>query len=172
TGASGNIGSKITAILLYQGYKVRVLSRKAYPAVLGIEVFNGDINDDAVLKNFMHNSQMLFHCAADFPAPVYAESAILAAQVTAGQYRKEAVRHAEEVLGKAARKLEGTGLTVDTLNAVNDLPYEAIINAAAKKKCDLIVMASHGRRGLSGFLLGSETQKVLTHSKVPVLVVR
>jgi len=114
----------------------------------------------------------LFHCVADFPAPVYAESAILAAQVTAGQYRKEAVRHAEEVLAKAARKLEGTGLTVDTLNAVNDLPYEAIIAAAAKKKCDLIIMASHGRRGVTGFLLGSETQKVLTHSKVPVLVVR
>ncbi len=114
----------------------------------------------------------LFHCAADFPAPVYAESAIMAAQITSGQYRKEAVRVAEEVLAKAAAKLASTGLTVDTMHAVNDLPYDAIVGAAAKKKCDLIVMASHGRRGLSGFLLGSETQKVLTHSKVPVLVVR
>ena len=114
----------------------------------------------------------LFHCVADFPAPVYAESAILAAQITAGQYRKESVRHAEEVLAKAAAKLANSGLTIDTMHAVGDLPYNAIVGAAAKKKCDLIVMASHGRRGLSGFLLGSETQKVLTHSKVPVLVVR
>ncbi|MBL8385699.1 MAG: universal stress protein [Burkholderiales bacterium] len=114
----------------------------------------------------------LFHCVADFPAPVYAESAIMAAQVTAGQYRKEAVKHAEDLLAKAAQKLEGTGLKVDTVHAVSDLPYDAIIAAAGKKKCDLIIMASHGRRGLSGFLLGSETQKVLTHSKVPVLVVR
>ena len=114
----------------------------------------------------------LFHCVADFPAPVYAESAIMAAQITSGQYRKEAVRHAEETLAKAAAKLASAGLTIDTLHAVADLPYEAIVGAAAKKKCDLIVMASHGRRGLSGFLLGSETQKVLTHSKVPVLVVR
>lgn len=114
----------------------------------------------------------LFHCVADFPAPVYAESAIMAAQITAGQYRKEAVKHAEDILAKAAQKLEGTGLKVDTVHAVSDLPYDAIIGAAGKKKCDLIVMASHGRRGLSGFLLGSETQKVLTHSKVPVLVVR
>ncbi len=114
----------------------------------------------------------LFHCVADFPAPVYAESAILAAQVTAGTFRKEAIKHAEQVLDKAARKLEGTGLTVDTVHAVSDLPWEAIVATATKKKCDLILMASHGRRGLSGFLLGSETQKVLTHSKVPVLVVR
>ena len=114
----------------------------------------------------------LFHCAADFPAPVYAESAILAAQITSGQYRKEAVRVAEEVLAKAAAKLASTGLSIETMHAVNGLPYDAIVTAAAKKKCDLIVMASHGRRGLSGFLLGSETQKVLTHSKVPVLVVR
>lgn len=114
----------------------------------------------------------LFHCVADFPAPVYAESAILASQVTAGQYRKEAVKHAEKVLAKAARKFEGAGVKIDTMCAVSDLPYEAIVAAATKRKCDLIVMASHGRRGLSGFLLGSETQKVLTHSKVPVLVVR
>ena len=114
----------------------------------------------------------LFHSVGDFPAPVYAESAILAAQITAGQYRKEAIRHAEEVLAKAAKKLAGSGLVIDTMHAVGDMPYHAIVAAAAKMKCDLIVMASHGRRGLSGFLLGSETQKVLTHSKVPVLVVR
>jgi nucleotide-binding universal stress UspA family protein len=51
-------------------------------------------------------------------------------------------------------------------------PYEAIIECARRHDCDLIVMASHGRRGLRGVLLGSETQKVLTHSTVPVLVYR
>lgn len=51
-------------------------------------------------------------------------------------------------------------------------PWEAIIEHAQRTGCDLIVMASHGRRGVSALLLGSETQKVLTHSKVPVLVVR
>ena len=53
----------------------------------------------------------------------------------------------------------------------NDV-WSAIISAAGKKKCDLICMASHGRRGLSGILLGSETNKVLTHSRVAVLVLR
>lgn len=60
----------------------------------------------------------------------------------------------------------------EVMHVVNDSPYEAIIDAAAKKKCDLIFMASHGRRGLEGLVLGSETHKVLIHSKIPVLVCR
>jgi len=55
---------------------------------------------------------------------------------------------------------------------ISDSPYETIIKQAGKSKCDVIVMASHGRRGLQGFLLGSETTKVLCHTKIPVLVVR
>jgi nucleotide-binding universal stress UspA family protein len=66
----------------------------------------------------------------------------------------------------------GAGVTCACTSATSDVPYEAIIDAAAANGCDLIFMASHGRRGLSGLLLGSETQKVLTHSKVPVLVYR
>ena len=58
-------------------------------------------------------------------------------------------------------------LTVEALH-----PWEAIIDHAKRMECDLLVMASHGRRGVSALLLGSETQKVLTHTKVPVLVVR
>jgi nucleotide-binding universal stress UspA family protein len=57
-------------------------------------------------------------------------------------------------------------------SVTSDRPYDAIITIAKKRKCDLIVMASHGRRGLSALLLGSETTKVLTHSSIPVLVYR
>lgn len=63
--------------------------------------------------------------------------------------------------------LVGEAKTVEGIH-----PWEAIIDYAKEKGCDLIVMASHGRRGMSALLLGSETQKVLTHSSVPVLVVR
>ena len=59
------------------------------------------------------------------------------------------------------------GATVEALH-----PWEAILDMAKQKGCDLIVMASHGRRGLSALLLGSETQKVLTHSSIPVLVIK
>ena len=58
------------------------------------------------------------------------------------------------------------------LHVVHDHPYAAIIEAAQTNHCDLICMASHGRKGLSALILGSETTKVLTHSKIPVLVCR
>ena len=64
------------------------------------------------------------------------------------------------------------GVTVKAVIAKSDLVAEAIISAAKKHKCDLIVMASHGRRGIAAVVLGSETTKVLTHSKTPVLVCR
>jgi nucleotide-binding universal stress UspA family protein len=70
---------------------------------------------------------------------------------------------------KAAKE---AGVPCDTAQEKSDEPYEAIIAAAQKRQCDLIIMASHGRRGGEGLLLGSETQKVLTHSKIPVLIYR
>ena len=64
----------------------------------------------------------------------------------------------------------GVACNAVTVEALH--PWEAILEHAKRTGCDLIVMASHGRRGLSGLLLGSETTKVLTHSKIPVLVCR
>ena len=64
------------------------------------------------------------------------------------------------------------GVPCETIREVHDQPYRAIIDAAHALGCDLIVMASHGRRGISALLLGSETTKVLTHSTIPVLVYR
>lgn len=64
------------------------------------------------------------------------------------------------------------GVACETHAVDADQPWRAIVDLAASSDCDLVVMASHGRRGLSAVLLGSETQKVLTHSAVPVLVVR
>lgn len=67
---------------------------------------------------------------------------------------------------------QDAGVQVETVRQSNDHPWEAIVHTAKDKQCDLIVMDSHGRRGLSAIVLGSETQKVLIHSTVPVLVVR
>lgn len=64
------------------------------------------------------------------------------------------------------------GVRCQCIHVTNDFPADAILAVAKQQKCDLIVMASHGRRGLAGVLLGSETQKVLTHSRIPVLVSR
>ena len=64
------------------------------------------------------------------------------------------------------------GVACETALVEDDHPYQAIIDTAAKRGCDLIAMASHGRRGIAALVLGSETTKVLTHSTIPVLVFR
>ena len=79
-----------------------------------------------------------------------------------------ASKRVQAVVGSAAAA--GVTCEAHTVEALH--PWEAIIDHAKRMECDLLVMASHGRRGVSALLLGSETQKVLTHSKVPVLVVR
>ncbi len=81
-------------------------------------------------------------------------------------------RRAESILEKASQAAKGLGIECSSAFTVHDHPYEAIINAAEARGSDLIVMASHGRRGLQGILLGSETHKVLIHGRIPVLVVR
>jgi len=89
-----------------------------------------------------------------------------------GRYEKEASLRASAMLRKLQQKAGKAGIEADGVVLVGDLPYRLIIDTARKRKCDAVVMASHGRRGMTGLLLGSETVKVLTHSKVPVLVVR
>lgn len=88
------------------------------------------------------------------------------------RYEKEAKARAAKKLETVRQKMTKAGLKSDVVVIASDLPYQQIIATARKHKCDLVVMASHGRRGLTGLLLGSETVKVLTHSKIPVLVVR
>lgn len=88
------------------------------------------------------------------------------------RYEKESKAHAQKMLDKVGKLASAAGVAHDAVVVNSDVPYQQIIETAKKRKCDLILMASHGRRGLSSLLLGSETAKVLTHSKVPVLVVR
>jgi nucleotide-binding universal stress UspA family protein len=88
------------------------------------------------------------------------------------RHERESTTQAQQFLGVVKKAAEKAGVTCDISCTMSDHPYEMIIKAADKKGCDLIVMASHGRRGIQGVLIGSETQKVLTHTKTPVLVVR
>jgi nucleotide-binding universal stress UspA family protein len=79
---------------------------------------------------------------------------------------------ARQILRKSAALAESAGVLCDSAHASDAHPYKAILDTASAKGCDLIVMGSHGRRGVAGLLLGSETQKTLTHGKIPVLVYR
>jgi nucleotide-binding universal stress UspA family protein len=113
-----------------------------------------------------------FYAKAEYPGSVYAEGASLGSYGSRAKFNKEQDEQAEAVLQSVVDAAGKEGVAVETIAVHDNVPYQAIISAAGKRKCDLIVMASHGRRGISGLLLGSETQKVLTHSKLPVLVVR
>jgi nucleotide-binding universal stress UspA family protein len=93
-----------------------------------------------------------------------------------GSFREQAEAECKanaKVHLSALRKVaQGAGVACDVAMETTDQPHEAIVNVAEQKGCDLIMMASHGRRGVGALLIGSETQKVLTHSKIPVLVYR
>jgi nucleotide-binding universal stress UspA family protein len=107
-----------------------------------------------------------------YMAPVYAEGAVLGMPISRKAYQETTEKSARKALAVVEIEAQTAGAESATLHVTGDQPWRAIIQAARSKRCDAIVMASHGRRGLAGVLLGSETVKVLTHSKVPVLVCR
>ncbi|HEY1453809.1 MAG TPA: universal stress protein [Roseiarcus sp.] len=92
--------------------------------------------------------------------------------VDEGEYEAQSQRLADRALEQVKMAADAAGVGCETIRELHDQPYRAIIDSAHALNCDLIVMASHGRRGLSALLLGSETVKVLTHSTIPVLVYR
>jgi nucleotide-binding universal stress UspA family protein len=91
---------------------------------------------------------------------------------TRPQYEARIKAKAAALLGAAADAAKAAGVPCNTVYVEHEQPYRAIIDTARAKGCDLIVMASHGRHGVSALVLGSETVKVLTHSTIPVLVHR
>lgn len=88
------------------------------------------------------------------------------------EYDESVAANAAQILSVVADEARTAGIACATLHVKDQFPAEGIIDTAEKNGCDLIVMASHGRRGLMRFLLGSQAIKVLTHSAIPVLVCR
>jgi nucleotide-binding universal stress UspA family protein len=91
---------------------------------------------------------------------------------TPAAYKVRMLAQAKAILGAAAQLAQSAGVPCGTVHVEHEHPYRAIIDAAESSGCDLIVMASHGRRGVAAILIGSETHKVLTHCRIPVLVHR
>ncbi len=87
-------------------------------------------------------------------------------------FEKQIKKMADKYLGQVKEMATAARVPCTTLRTNNNSPYQAIIKAAKARKCDLIFMASHGRSGMARLLIGSETNKVLTHCKLPVLVHR
>lgn len=111
------------------------------------------------------------HAQPNVPLPVIGMGEMLDAptvDVLVEASRKDSAR----TLAEAEAVAQAAGVAARGEEVMSDLPHRAIVEAAARLGCDLIVMASHGRRGLAGLLIGSETQRVLVQAPCPVLVVR
>ena len=102
----------------------------------------------------------------------YFDGGLVLAQDDINKIEKQWASQAQDVLDKIVKSAKSKGINAKAVVAKSDLVSDAIIATAKKSKCDLIVMASHGRKGIKRLLLGSETQQVLTHSHIPVLVLR
>ncbi len=110
------------------------------------------------------------HVVPEFDAFIY--DGYMLPEGSREKLKQETITRAEKFLEEITVAAKAAGVNCETLFLVGDYPYEVIVKAAQEKNCDLIAMASHGRKGIKGMLLGSETQKVLTHSQIPVLVYR
>jgi nucleotide-binding universal stress UspA family protein len=109
---------------------------------------------------FTYRSQMLLTYHAALPAD------------TEENYLAATAAHADRILGVVRKTAAKAGVKCDASHVRHDQPWQAILETARKKRCDLIVMASHGRSGVGGVILGSEAHKLLVHSELPVLVWR
>ncbi len=94
------------------------------------------------------------------------------APITADQYRVHVTQEAEDALKPLQDACKAADLAFEPIIAEDIHPWKAMLDVAKSRGCDLVVIASHGRRGMQALLLGSETQKLLTHSTIPVLVLR
>ena len=106
------------------------------------------------------------------PTPVVFRRRLPIGYATTEQHADMIEHEAAKALGAVEKAAKAAGVTVRLEKVLGDFPADAILSTAKRRKCDLIVMASHGRSGLKAVLLGSETQKVLAHAGVPVLVHR
>jgi nucleotide-binding universal stress UspA family protein len=116
-------------------------------------------------------SLTVLHVMPEYIPPAFAEFPA-AGEASFAEFMKATEETARSVLAVVTKSAQEAGVACETISLRHTQPYRAIIDVAGDKSCDLIFMSSHGRRGFSALVLGSETNKVLTHSSIPVLVFR
>jgi nucleotide-binding universal stress UspA family protein len=138
----------------------------------GSNLSAGAVKAAAKLAHEFNAKLTSVHVIPPYTTQSFAEGTGPVGDVDAKRYRKLSKARAQQVLERAKKEAEAAHVTCSTTVVTAESPWAAIVEEARKGRCDLIVMASHGRRGLEGLLIGSETHKVLTHTKTPVLVCR
>lgn len=139
----------------------------------GSALSNKAVKEAVALAKLTGAKITLLHVVEQYHMPVADEGFTIPEIPELKKRHDEAARKAaHHIMATAKRTVAEAGVPCEEAVSVEDTPYDAILKQAKQSKCDLIVMASHGRRGLEALLLGSETTRVLTHSTIPVLVCR
>jgi nucleotide-binding universal stress UspA family protein len=143
----------------------------------GSKLSENAIKQGVALAKALQAKVTVLHVIPQFHAFTYRSQMLLTyhtalAEDSEAAYQSATAIHADRILQVAKRIATSAGVSCSTIHVTGDQPFQAILDTAKKKKCDMIVMASHGHGGLEGVLLGSQTQKVLVHTCVPVLVCR
>ncbi|MBV2351206.1 universal stress protein [Synechococcus sp. HK05] len=140
----------------------------------GSELSDGAVRTALELAKPIGAQVSFFHVQPSYygrpDVAIYGEGLVLDPALSE-QFSQANARFAATILEKALEQARSAGVEASSDTCVCPLVHEAILEAADRLGCDLIAMASHGRRGLAGLLIGSETQRVLTHAKLPVLVI-
>jgi nucleotide-binding universal stress UspA family protein len=110
--------------------------------------------------------------APPYVPAMYGEAMLYVAGPSPAQYRKLMQARARKALALVESEARAARVRCATQLVIDPLPWQGLLRAARSRKCDAVAMASHGRGGLGGLLLGSETSRLLAHSKIPVLVTR
>jgi len=128
--------------------------------------------DSAIEVALTFNASLIAVKVIPHYIPTYFEGSFALSEVDVSSIEKEWEASAEKVLEQAVAQAKSKGLSIASQVVKSDDIAQGLLDTAEKRSCDLIVMASHGRKGIKRLLLGSETISVLTHAKVPVLVLR
>jgi nucleotide-binding universal stress UspA family protein len=137
----------------------------------GSDFSNKAISTAARLAQSLHAKLLVLHVRSPIESPHHVEGGALT-DLGGKLVMQEIEDEERKLLDTALEIAAADGTAAERAFVAGYSTYDAIIRIAREQHCDLIVMASHGRSGLSGFLIGSETQKVLTHTTIPVLIVR
>ncbi len=124
------------------------------------------------LANALKAAVTIANVGAPYAPPLYAGDLVPNNYMTAAEHGEKVRAAGEEILGKAVEKAKAAGLSPDTAFEIADEPADGIIKIARDKNADLIVVASHGRGGLSALLLGSATRRLLSSANIDLLVIR
>ena len=137
----------------------------------GSELSKKAVDSAIELAAKLHATLVALYVVPHYPVS-YFEGGIAVSSDEVSRTEKKWADDGQRIVDAVQQAAQAKGVTAESALARSDMVAESILSAAKKHRCELIVMASHGRKGIQRVLLGSETQQVLTHSAIPVLVLR